>query len=121
MRVNKLKFEYILFFLCVHSAANNQLKCFLYIRFDNFEVYYGNNTELGQQFRISGGESGGFFLGEVFESMYNQMLITFITNNQITEKGFNISYSTGRLANQDFGPGFIRSVYAFLKYYILFS
>ena len=100
-------------------AANNQLKCFLYIRFDNFEVYYGNNTELGQQFRISGGESGGFFLGEVFESMYNQMLITFITNNQITEKGFNISYSTGRLANQDFGPGFIRSV--FLKYYILFS
>ena len=47
------------------------------------------------------------------------MLITFITNNQITEKGFNISYSTGRLANQDLGPGFITGLSKILHFVLI--
>ena len=66
---------------------------------DHFTAYYGNNTDLGEQFRISGGSSGweedNFF--SPFFSRYNEMLIAFTTDETISAKGFNISYRIGRL------------------------
>ena len=59
---------------------------------DLFSVYYGNNTELGLQFRVSGDS----MTRQVHHSIYNEMFITFTADESISAAGFNLSYRIGR-------------------------
>ena len=58
---------------------------------DLLAVNYGNNTDLGRQFQVSGDS----MTEQVHYSIYNEMFITFTADESKSATGFNLSYRIG--------------------------
>ena len=70
------------------------MQIFIWASIDPFTVYYGNDTELGQQFSMSGDQTE-HLKTHVDYTMYNLMLLKFTSNGRNPDKGFRILYETG--------------------------